>query len=142
MSDRNIRWGVVRSASQDKGPHKIVEVESDGKIMEVFVGETFGVQSNPHVGAQVLIGLPDGDEGKAVIISSMPRPSDRVDGQKEGEVTIKNHDTGNSLQHDKDGHTKMTTKSDLQQTVGGNASTDASGNVTIKSGGIIHLNPP
>lgn len=137
-----MRWGVVVKASADKGPHKIVEVETDGKTIDCFVGETFGVQSSPHEGAQVLIGLADGDEGKAVIITSMPRPGDRVDGQKEGEVTIKNHDTGNAIQHDADGHTSVKTKADLKQTVGGNQQTDASGNVVFKSGGIIHLNPP
>jgi phage gp45-like len=142
MSDRNMRWGVVKKASADKGPHKLVEVEADGKIIDCVVGETFGVQSSPHVGAWVLLGLADGDEGKAVIITSMPRPGDRVDGQKEGEVTIKNHETGNAIQHDANGNTKMNTKADLDQTVGGNVKTDAEGNVVFKSGGVIHLNPP
>lgn len=118
MSDRNLRWGVVKTVSNDKGPHKVCEIECDGKKMTAFVGEVFGVQSVPHVGAQVVIGLLDGDEGKAVVLASMPRPKDRVDGQKEGEVSIKNHDTGNAIKHDKDGHTSVSTKADLNETVG------------------------
>lgn len=142
MSDRNIRWAEVKKASADKGPHKLVEVETDGKRMDVYVGETFGVQASPHVGSMVLIALPDGDEGKGVIISSMPRPKDRVDQQKEGEVTFKNHDTGNSTQFDKDGNTKSTAKKDLEEKIGGNRTTTCEGNVIIRSGSIIHLNPP
>lgn len=157
MSDRNIRWAEVVEVSNDKGPHKLCTVECDGKQMDAYVGEVFGMQSVPHKGAMVLIALPDGDEGKGVIIASMPRPKDRVDKQKEGEVTLKNHDTGNKIQHDKDGHTNQSTKADLKQEIGANhtstvtgshsetigngQSIDVTGNVTYKSSGVFHINP-
>lgn len=141
MSDRNIRFARVTKASVDKGPHKLCEVECDGKKMDVLVGETFGIQASPHIGALVAIALPDGDEGKAFIMMSMPRPKDRKDGQKEGETSFINVDTGNLIQHDASGHTNQTTKADLKQTIGGNQNTSASGNIVYKSGGIIHLNP-
>lgn len=149
MTDRNMRWARVTKASADKGPHKLVEIETDGKTMDVYVGEVFGVQSSPHVGAMVLVALPDGDEGKGVIIASMPRPKDRKDGQKEGETSFINVDTGNTLQHDADGHTNQKTKADLKQEVGANHSakiggsqtTEVASNITFKSGGILHLNP-
>lgn len=136
-----MRWARVTKASADKGPHKLVEIETDSKTMDVYVGEVFGVQSSPHVGAMVLVALPDGDEGKGVIIASMPRPKDRKDGQKEGEVSLVNVDTGNTLQHDADGHTNQTTKADLKQTIGGSQKTEVASNITFKSGGILHLNP-
>lgn len=113
-----MRWAEVVEVSKDKGPHKLCIVEADGKQFEAMIGEVFGIQSNPHKGAMVLIGLPDGDAGKAVIIASMPRPKDRVDGQKEGEVSLKNHDTGNVVQHQENGDTIIRTK------------------------GIFHVNPP
>lgn len=135
MSDRNIRWAVITKASADKGPHKLCEVECDGKKMDVFVGETYGVQGSPHVGAHVLVATADGDEGKAIIIASMPRPKDRVDGQKEGEVTYKNHETENEIQHDKDGNTHIKTKKGTHVLI------DKDGHVGVKpgSGGKVYL---
>lgn len=149
MSDRNIRWAEVTKASDDKGPHKIVEVECDGKKMDVMVGETFGVQASPHVGSQVLVAIADGDEGKGVIISSMPRPKDRQDQQKPGEVSVMNHDTGNRIHHDEAGNTNLKTKAALKETVGsdhtqevaGAQTVNVGGNVIYRSRGILHINP-
>lgn len=121
MSDRNMRWGEVVEVSADKGPYKLCTIECDGKRMPAFVGEVFGVQSVPHKGAQVLVAFADGDEGKGVIIASMPRPKDRVDGQKEGEVALKNFDAGQFFKMDKDGNVVL----------------QAPGTVTIKADKIV-----
>lgn len=127
MSDRNLRQGVVSKggSSKDKGPHKLCKIECDGKEMDCLMAETFGVQSNPHEGAHVIIACLDGDEGRGTIIASMPRPKDRQDGHKEGETSFMNHDTGNRIFHDKDGNSTHSTKKDF----------------IVKSKGIIHLNP-
>lgn len=124
MSNRNIRLGRVSKVSNDKGPHKMMEVEADGKKMMVKHLESFGMQSVPHMDADVIMFCPDGDEGKAVCIA-MPRPKDRQDQQKEGEVSHMNHDTGNRIFHDKDGNSTHSTKKDF----------------IVKSKGIVHLNP-
>ena len=65
-----------------------------------------------------MVFLPDGDEGKAVAVIMAP-PKDRVDGQKPGMVTVKNHAKGQHMVMDDDG------------------------NVIIRSpNGIVHINPP
>ena len=117
------RWGELTGVSKDKGPYKLAEVSVDGKTMDVMMMDAFGVQSNPHKGAQVAIFLLDGDEGKAIGFP-LPRPKDRIDQQAEGEVTLKNHDAGQSLKLDKDG----------------NMAHDAKGKITLTSGGELHLN--
>lgn len=109
MSSRNIRWGELTGVSNDKGPYKLHEVETDGKKMDVQAIEIYGMQGNAVKGGQVLILVPDGDEGKAVGIF-MPSPKDRVEQQKEGEVQLKNHATGNSIQHAENGDTIVKTK--------------------------------
>ena len=53
-------------------------------------------------------------------------PADRVDGQKPGEKTYKNHKTGNFIKHDDGGDTTIETSNDA----------------LIKSEGIVHINPP
>lgn len=123
MSDRNIRWGELKKASDDKGPYKLHTIECDGKEMDCQAIEGFGVQSNAIPGSQCLVLVPDGDEGKAVCII-MPPPEKRVDQQKEGEVTLKNHTTGNSIQHQANKDTVHTSH----------------GNIIMNSDGEIHLN--
>lgn len=118
MSNRNIRWAKILGPSNDKGPYKLVEIECDGKKMDAQAIDVGGVHVTPITGGQALVLLPDGDEGKAVVLH-MPPPADRVDAQKEGMMTLKNHKKGQTLEMD-DG-----------------------GNVTIKSssGGIVDINP-
>ena len=74
--------------------------------------------------AQALILAPDGDEGRAIAFV-MPRPKDRVDGQKEGESQFVNHETGNTITHSADGTTTHT----------------SAGDIIIRSAGIVHINP-
>lgn len=106
----NIRWATVTKSSNDKGPYKLVDVESDGHKFTAHVIEPYGVQGSPLKDGQALIIPVDGDEGKAVALI-MPPPAKRTDQQKEGEVSYPNHDTGNTIKHDKDGHTTITTPS-------------------------------
>ena len=117
MSNRNIRWGNVKRTSNDAGPYKLVTVECDGTELECQVLDLSGVEHSPMEGGQAMVFLPDGDEGKAVAVIMAP-PKDRVDGQKPGMVTLKNHSKGQSVVLDNDG------------------------NVIIKSTGIVHINPP
>ncbi|MDX2308088.1 MAG: hypothetical protein NW216_07615 [Hyphomicrobium sp.] len=93
---RNIRWGTVLRVPNDKGPYKIATVESDGAEYEVSVLDLGGVQSQPVVGGQVIMFLPDGDEGKAAGIFQPP-PADRVDQQAAGASTFKNWTHGQSI---------------------------------------------
>jgi phage gp45-like len=117
-SDRNIRWGELTGESKDVGPYRLVEVEADGKKMDIMTIDPFGLQGSGHKDAQVLLLVPDGDEGKAVGIV-MPRPKDRWDGLKPGEVGLKHFDKGQYLHHKDNGDTVIKTPN-----------------------GILHLNPP
>lgn len=104
--DGSARWGEVVKASNDKGPYKLIRVQSDGHELTAIVLESYGVQGSPLNKGQCLLLPIDGDEGKMVAIV-MPPPSKRTDQQKEGEVTYINHDTGNSIKHDVDGNTTI-----------------------------------
>lgn len=99
-----IRRGVVTKVSNDKGPHKLVTVKSEGQEFEVEVWETDGSESNPLEGSRCLLLPVQGDNGEMVAMIGAP-PAERVDGQKPGEKTYKNHKTGNFIKHDDDGNT-------------------------------------
>ena len=120
-----IRFGVVTGVSEDKGPHKLVKAESEGNELIVKIFEVDGASSNPLEGSELLILDVQTDTGHAVALASAP-PADRVDAQKAGEKTYKNHKTGNSIKHDDDGNTTIETTNDT----------------FIKSKGIVHINPP
>lgn len=107
--DGSFRWGEVVKPSNDKGPYKLVRVQSDGHEVTAIVLEPYGVQGSPLKGGQALMIPIDGDEGKMVAII-MPPPAKRTDEQKEGEVSYPNHDTGNFIKHDADGNTTIQTK--------------------------------
>lgn len=125
--EKMIRWGKVKTASADKGPYRLAEVESDGKVLDVHIIDPFGLQGNPHVDGEVLIFTPDADDGKACGIV-MPRPKDRWDGLKPGEVGLKNFDKGQTIHMDANGAIVMASPN---------------GDTLIKSpGGIVHINPP
>ena len=102
------RWGEVTEVSNDKGPYKLVRVQSDGQEVTAIVIEPYGIQGSPLKKGQAILFPMDGDEGKMVALI-MPPPAKRVDQQKEGEVSYINHDTGNVMKHDADGHTTITT---------------------------------
>jgi phage gp45-like len=119
-----IRRAVVTKVSNDKGPVKLVTVESEGKEMDVEVFETDGASSNPLEGSSCLLLPVQGDDGQIVAIIGAP-PAVRVDQQKPGEKTYKNHDSGNYIKHDADGNTVIKTTADT----------------IIGSGGIVHINP-
>ncbi len=119
-----IRRAVVTKVSNDKGPGKLITVESEGKEMIVEVFETDGASSSPIEGSSCLLFPVQGDDGQMVAMIGAP-PAVRVDGQKAGEKTYKNHATGNSIKHDADGNTTIKTSSDT----------------IIKSEGIVHINP-
>lgn len=111
-----IRRGVVTKVSNDKGPHKLVTVESEGNEMEVEVMEPDGSSSSPLEGSNCWLFPVQGDAGEMVAMISAP-PADRVDQQKPGEKTYKNHKTGNYIKQDDNGDT------------------------IISSAGVVHINP-
>lgn len=101
-----IRFGEIIEPSADKGPHKLVRIQSEGKEMVAQVWEPYGVQGSAPKKSTGLLLIPDGDEGKAVFIP-MPPPAERVDAQAEGEVTYKNHVAGQAFKFDKDGNATL-----------------------------------
>lgn len=119
-----IRRGVVIGVSNDSGPHKLVKVRTEGKEMVVEVIEPDGASSNPIEGSNCWLFPMQGDDGQMAAIISAP-PADRVNGQKAGEKTYKNHATGNYIKHDEAGNTEIVTK----------------GDTIIRSDGIVHINP-
>lgn len=102
-----IFWGEVLSPSNDAGPYKGLRVQADGHEFNAQVVEVGGYHQSPMQGSQVLIMLPDGDMGKAVIVGGQS-PADRVDGQSEGMVTIKNHKSGQTIEIDANGNVNIT----------------------------------
>jgi phage gp45-like len=142
MSDRNIRWGQLTGVSDDKGPYKLTEVETDGKRMNVIVVEPFGIQSVPHSNAQMLILVPDGDEGKAIGIA-MPRPANRIDQQKEGEVTLQNHDEQQYVKLDANGNVNIVSPNANITVSAPNGSitfTCEGGTFTLGTNGVLTIN--
>lgn len=129
--DGTARWGQIVTVSNDKGPFKLIRVQSDGHEVTAKVLEPYGVQGSPMKDGIVLMFPLDGDEGKMIAIA-MPPPAKRTDEQKPGEVSYVNHDTGNAMKHDADGTTTTTTKKDLVDKVGGDCRTD--------TGGIYYIN--
>lgn len=111
MSSRSIRFGVIYEESADKGPYKLAKVMSDGKVMDLEIMDIAGVEGSPLKDSRVIIFTPDGDDAKAIGIAFGPAVKDRTDGQSPGDVTYKNHKSGNVINHDKDGNTNITTPS-------------------------------
>lgn len=100
---RNIRWGKVVRVSNDAGPYKLVTVECDGAEYECIAMDHGGFSAAPIADSQAMVFLPDGDEGKAAAMV-MPPPAERVDGQKPGMMTAKNHAKGQNIVLDDDGN--------------------------------------
>jgi phage gp45-like len=129
--DGSARWGELVKVSNDKGPFKMIRVQSDGHEVSAKVIEPYGVQGSPVKDSIVLMFPLDGDEGKMVALV-MPPPAKRTDQQKPGEVSYVNHDTGNAMKHDADGTTTTTTKKDHVVKAGSDG--------RINTGGILYIN--
>lgn len=140
MTTRAIRFGVIHEESADKGPYKLATVMADGKPMDCEIADLTGIEGSPLKDSRVLLLTPDGDDGKAIGIVYGPPVKDRTDGQKPGEVTYKNHKTGNKIVHDKDGNTQMKTAKDVVEDIGQNQTTKAAGTIKINTGGLLLLN--
>lgn len=132
MSTSQIRWGRLKTVSNDKGPYKLATFDVDGAERDVQILETSGVQVNPQKESIAMIICPDGDEGRMFAIV-MPPPGSRTDQQKEGEATFTNHKDGQYIKMSAGGH--------IEEKASGNQTTEIGGNITISSGGTIHLNP-
>jgi hypothetical protein len=102
----NNRWAEVKTTSNDKGPFKLLDVESDGSPQTAYVAEPYGFASNPAKGSIALLSTLDDDEGKS-FGTIMPAPAKRLDGLKEGETAHYNPETQNIIKHDIDGHTTI-----------------------------------
>lgn len=125
MSDKRFPFfAKMKSPSNDKGPHKQARFEADGHEFSAQIFEPYGVQGAPTTDGHALVIPVDGDMSKCIAIV-MPAPRDRVDAQKEGEVTYKNHKGGQAMKFDKDGTVTM----------------EAPQDIIFKSGGVIHFNP-
>lgn len=106
------RWGEVIEESNDKGPYKIVRVQSEGHEFEAIIVEAYGMQASPVKGGQIFILPFNADNGQAMAMV-LPPPAKRVDEQKPGEVSIKQHKSGNRRYMDNDGDTQEATKRDF-----------------------------
>lgn len=103
------RWGKVAKASNDKGPFKLVRVESYGQEQVCEVAEVYGMQGSPPEGSRMLLIPLEGDEGKVVGIPMVPS-AERFDAQKEGEQTMQHYKTKNRVTHRNNGNTIIKTK--------------------------------
>lgn len=105
------RWGDIITESNDKGPYKLVRVQSEGHEFDAIVIESYGMQASPIEKGQVFVLPCNTDNGQAVALV-LPPPAKRVDQQKPGEVSIKNHVSGNRTYMDNDGDTRSAMKRD------------------------------
>lgn len=133
MSTAQIRWGKLSRVSNDKGPYKLATFSIDGVDRECKILDVSGIQSNPMKDSQAMIICPDGDEGRAFAIV-IPPPAERTDALKEGESVLTNHKDKQYIKMSEGGH--------IEEKAKGNKTTEVDGTITIKSGGILHLNPP
>lgn len=106
MSGVTLMWAEVVKPSNDKGPFKGLRVQADGHEFNAQVLEPGGFHQSPMTGSLVLVALVDGDMGKAAVLGGQA-PKDRVDGQTEGMLTIKNHKNGQYLTMDASGNVKI-----------------------------------
>jgi phage gp45-like len=126
-------WAEVIEESKDSGPYKMVRVRADGNEFNARVLETGGFHQSPLNGSDVFVALPDGALGKAVIVGGQP-PKDRVDGQKPGMVTLKNHKQGQTIEMDNEGNLNVTINGTNKIDAGNvviNADVTINGNITI-----------
>lgn len=114
----------IKAPSNDKGAHKQARFTADGHEFSAKIIDSYGVQGAPITDGEALIIPLDGDMSRCIAIV-LPPEKDRVDQQKEGEVTYKNHKAGQSIKHD----------------AGGTTTHEAPADIIIKSGGIVHINP-
>jgi len=142
------RWGVVVKPSNDKGPFKLIRVKSEMREFTAMIHDPYGLAGNPAAGTLVkLSSMGDGGMESAAPVDLSKK---RFDGLKGGEALVGNTETGT--------HTKMTESGDREDVIkgsnnvavdkkikvkaGGNIETTSDGDVLIKSGGIVHINPP
>lgn len=129
----DVRWGMLKGPSSDKGPHKLATAVMDGKEIDVQVFEVGGVEGIDVEEARAIILIPNGDAGQALAFV-MPPPADRTDKQRPGERTYRNHITGNAIKHDADGNTTLNTKAETKIEAG----TDC---IIRSNGGKVRINP-
>lgn len=103
MSTSEGRWAQLIEVSKDKGPYKLARVQSEGHEFTVHLIDFNGMSSNPIKDSQVFIFPGNSDTGQAIGFA-MPPPAERVDQQKEGENTYKNHKQGQFIKLDDDGN--------------------------------------
>lgn len=133
------RWAQIIGASNDKGPYKILRVQSEGHEFDAMVIEPYGVQGSPLKEGQAFLLPMNMDTGQAVVMV-MPPPSKRTDQQKEGEVSYVHHETGNKIQHNNDGDTKHTSSRDVIVETQRSSVVSASSDHRVNTGGVIYLN--
>lgn len=132
MSTAQFRWGKLARVTRDKGPYKLATASVDGVDREVHLFDVSGVQVSPQKDSLLFMICPDGDEGRAIAFA-LPPPAERTDGLKEGESVFTNHKDKQAIKMSDGGHIEVTGK--------GNKTTTMDGNITITSGGIVHINP-
>ena len=120
------RWATVVGPSNDKGPHRLLRVKSDGHEMTAEVYDPFGMAGNPIAGSKVLLVQLDGDEGKVVAFPMAP-PARRMDKMKGGETALLSPQTGNYVKHDADGNPKIVTSAEMKEKVGADKRTNTEG---------------
>lgn len=141
------RWGDIIKESADKGPYKLLRVQSEGHEFDAIVIESYGMQASPIEKGQVFVLPFNTDNGQAVAMV-LPPPAKRVDLQKPGEVSLKNHVSGNRRYMDNDGDTRESTKRDFIAQSERNNITEAKNDSVerpkrhhhIETGGICYIN--
>lgn len=109
MSLKTARFVRIVGPSNDKGPYKLINVDSDGHEIEAYVMESSGFSSAPMTDG-IAIAFPiAGDEGKVVILPLAPA-KDRYDGLAEGEAKMGNLKKGTVIHFDDAGNIVLTGK--------------------------------
>lgn len=132
------RWAEIIGESNDKGPFKLLRVRSEGHEFDCIVMDPYGLQSSPIKDGQAWILPFNGDNGQAIAFV-LPPPAKRVDQQKPGEVSLKNHVTGNRRYMDNDGDTREATKRHFIVSAEKDAYVTTKGHSVVKAKGNHHI---
>lgn len=138
MSDRT-RWAELIEVSKDKGPYKLAKFKADNHEFMSIIFDCYGIQGVAPKGSRALIVPVDGDLGKAIAFV-MPPDKDRVDGQKEGDVRLKNHVKGQSIHLDDSGNVTVEASGRHQETIGGERTETIGGQYRLTTDGVIYVN--
>ena len=105
------RWGKVVSASNDKGPFKLIRVKSEMREFTAMVHDPYGLAGNPAPGTLVkLSSMADGGMESATPVDLSAK---RFDQLKAGEAKFGNTETKTHIHMNEKGEAVVNSEADV-----------------------------